>query len=117
LDIRVVPGVSSLHLLTARHRIALHAVGGSVLLTTGRRLREGVPAGIDDLVVFLDAGCSFTGLVGKGYEIYWGAFLGLPDERLIAGPLDDVAEEIVRVRDELRERHGWIFDVYLLRRR
>ncbi len=35
---------------------------------------------------------------------------------LIAGPLGEVAEEITRTRAELRERHGWIMDTYLLRR-
>ncbi len=117
LDVHVVPGVSSLHVLTARHRIALHAIGGSVLVTTGRRLRDGIPAGIDDVAVFLDGECSFTGLVGAGYDIYWGAFLGMADERLIAGPLDEVADEIVRLRHELKCAHGWVFDAYLLRRR
>lgn len=115
--VRVVPGVSSLHVLTARHGIALHAVGGSVLITTGRRLREGVPDGIDDVVVFLDAECSFTALRGGGWQIYWGAFLGMADEQLLAGALDDVADRIVERRGELRAAHGWVFDLYLLRRR
>lgn len=117
LTVQVVPGVSSLHVLTARHGIALHAVGGSVLITTGRRLRQGVPAGIDDVVVFLDAECSFIQLRGGGWHIYWGAFLGMADECLIAGPVDEVADAIVERREELRARHGWVFDLYLLRRR
>ena len=48
--------------------------------------------------------------------IYWGAFLGTPDEILIAGRLVEVREEIARVRAEARERKGWMFDTYLLRR-
>lgn len=115
--VRVIPGVSSLHVLTARHGIALHAVGGSVLITTGRQLRAGVPEGIDDVVVFLDAECSFTGFRGSGWCIYWGAFLGMADEELVAGPVDEVADRIVALRSELRARHGWVFDLYLLRRR
>lgn len=114
---RVIPGVSSLHVLTARHGISLHAVGGSVLITTGRRLREGVPDGIDDVVVFLDAECSFERLRGGGWQIFWGAFLGMADELLIAGAVDEVSDRIVRERELLRERHGWVFDAYLLRRR
>jgi precorrin-6A synthase len=115
--VRVIPGVSSLHVLTARHGIALHEVGGSVLITTGRRLRAGMPDGVDDVVVFLDAECSFTGLRGLGWRIYWGAFLGMADEELVEGPVDEVADRIVELRDELRTRHGWVFDLYLLRRR
>ncbi len=115
--LRVIPAVSSLHVLTARHGIALHAVGGSVLITTGRRLRAGIPEGIDDIAVFLDAECSFTALRGAGWQIYWGAFLGMPDEELIAGALDDVAEQIAERRSALRAAHGWVFDAYVLRRR
>jgi precorrin-6A synthase len=35
---------------------------------------------------------------------------------LIRGPLGEVAAAITRTRAELRERHGWIMDTYLLRR-
>jgi precorrin-6A synthase len=41
----------------------------------------------------------------------------MPDEILVAGALDDVAGEITAVRDAARQRKGWIFDTYLLRRR
>ena len=37
---RVVPGITSLQVLAARHGIALNAIGGPVHVTTGRRLRE-----------------------------------------------------------------------------
>ncbi|MFV0523355.1 MAG: precorrin-6A synthase (deacetylating) [Acidimicrobiales bacterium] len=117
VHVRVVPGVSSLHVLTARFAIALHAVGGSVLITTGRRLRQGIPDGIDDVAVFLDAECSFTAMTDGGWHIYWGAFLGMPDERLVSGSVDEVADDLVRIREDLRQRHGWLFDCYLLRRR
>jgi precorrin-6A synthase len=116
-DHTVIPGISSIQVLAARHRIPLNRIGRSVLITTGRRLANGIPAGIDDVVVMLDGGTSFTGLVGHGLDIYWGAYLGSPDEMLIAGPLDEVAERIVEVRAEARRRKGWMFDTYLLRRR
>ena len=51
-----------------------------------------------------------------GIEIFWGAYLGTADEILISGPLGEVADDIARVRAEARERRGWIFDTYLLRR-
>jgi precorrin-6A synthase len=117
-EYEVIPGVSSVHALTARHRIPLNRVGGAVQITTGRRLaRDGWPEGADDLVVMLDADCSFGTLDPEGVEIYWGAYLGTPDELLVAGPLADVADEIRRVRAEARERKGWIMDTYVLRRR
>ncbi|MCU1396802.1 MAG: precorrin-6A synthase (deacetylating) [Ilumatobacteraceae bacterium] len=115
-DFTVMPGISSIQLLCARHRITLNRIGRSVLMTTGRLLRDGVPVGVDDVVVLLDASTSFVGLVGHGYEIFWGAYLGSAEEILISGPLDEVAEAIVRARDEARTRKGWVFDLYLLRR-
>jgi precorrin-6A synthase len=117
LEWSVVPGISSVALLAARHRITLNRVGRSVHVTTGRLVRDGLPPGLDDVVVLLDGDTAFTTLIGQGYDIYWGAYLGTPDELLVAGPLDEVAESIVQRRREARQRIGWMFDTYLLRRR
>jgi len=114
----VVPGISAMTALTARHRIALNRPGGAVQVTTGRRLaEEGLPAGVDDVVVMLDADLAFAGLDAEGVQIYWGAYLGTHDELLVSGPLGEVAPEIERLRAEAKARKGWIFDTYLLRRR
>jgi precorrin-6A synthase len=113
----VVPGISSMQALTARHRMPLNRVGGAVQITTGRRLAaEGFPDGVEEVMVLLDADCSFRQLHDDGVEIHWGAYLGMEDEILVSGPLREVADEIVRVRREARERKGWIMDAYLLRR-
>ncbi|SEG98011.1 precorrin-6A synthase [Nonomuraea solani] len=112
-DYEVIPGVSSVSALTARHRTSLTQVGRPVHLTTGRRLaEEGATA--DDVVVMLDAHCSFAELAG--YHIYWGAYLGTPDEILVSGPVAEVADRIRELRAEARARKGWIMDTYLLRR-
>ncbi|MGI5214717.1 precorrin-6A synthase (deacetylating) [Plantactinospora sp. CA-290183] len=114
----VVPGVSSVSALAARHRIGLNRVGRPFLVTTGRRLAEGFPAGIDDVVVMLDAHCTFTRYADdEELDIYWGAYLGTPDEILVAGRLAEVAARIEETRRAARERKGWIMDTYLLRRR
>jgi precorrin-6A synthase len=116
-EYEVVPGISSVHALTARHRIAINRVGGAVQITTGRRLsNDGWPDGIDDLVVMLDADCSFRALDPDGVEIFWGAYLGTPDELLVAGPLAEAAPKIEELRADARRRKGWIMDTYLLRR-
>jgi precorrin-6A synthase len=113
-ELDVVPGISAVASLTARHRIALNRVGRPVQITTGRRLAQGFALEADDVVVMLDAGCAFRS-VDPEVEIYWGAYLGTADEILISGRLADVAGEIVRARAEARERKGWIMDTYLLR--
>jgi precorrin-6A synthase len=115
-DYTVVPGVSSVAALAARHRIALNRVGRPFQVTTGRRLAEGFPAGVDDVVVMLDAQCAFRRFTDGDTHIYWGAYLGTPDEILIAGPVREVADRIVAARREARDRKGWIMDTYLLRR-
>jgi precorrin-6A synthase len=116
--VEVIPGVSAIAALCARHAIALNGVGEAVHITTGRRLaREGLPSDAPDVVVMLDAHCAFAALRDESIDIYWGAYLGTPDEILVAGPLGEVCDEIERVRAQARERKGWIMDTYLLRRR
>jgi precorrin-6A synthase len=112
----VLPGITSVQALTARHRIPLNRVGRAVQITTGRRLVAGFPEGVDEVVVMLDADCSFRHLQDGEIEIHWGAYLGMDDEILVSGTLREVGEEIERVRREARERKGWIMDAYLLRR-
>jgi precorrin-6A synthase len=115
-DHQVIPGISSLQALAARHRVPFNRVGGAVQITTGRRLAAGFPADADDVLVMLDSDCTFARL-DDDLDIYWGAYVGTDDELLVHGPLRDVADEIVRQRADARARKGWIMDTYLLRRR
>ncbi|MET0134362.1 MAG: precorrin-6A synthase (deacetylating) [Kibdelosporangium sp.] len=116
-EIEVIPGISSVSALAARHRIPLNQVGRPVQITTGRRLARDWPSEVDDVVVMLDGQTAFNAHTDQDAEIYWGAYLGTPDEILIHGPLAEVAGEIVRTRAEARRRKGWIMDTYLLRRK
>jgi precorrin-6A synthase len=115
-EIEVIPGISSVSALAARHRVGLNQVGRPIQITTGRRLAKSWPDEVDDVVVMLDAQTAFTEHLDQDADIYWGAYLGTPDELLIAGPLSEVAGKITEVRAEARERKGWIMDTYLLRR-
>ncbi|WP_136650235.1 precorrin-6A synthase (deacetylating) [Paracoccus aeridis] len=117
LDLKVVPGLMSLQVLTASHAIPLNSLAEPFLVTTGRHLREhGWPRGVDTLVVMLDGECSFTTLDPAGISIWWGAYVGMEGEILDHGPLSDAGPRIVRTRAEARARRGWIMDIYLLRR-
>jgi precorrin-6A synthase len=108
----VIPGITAVQALTARHRVPLNEVGEPVLITTGRRLRERGMSG--SAVVMLDADCSFR-LCPPDTQIWWGAYLGTDDELLVAGTVGEVGTRIATLRDEARARHGWIMDTYLLR--
>jgi precorrin-6A synthase len=113
-DVRVIPGITAPQTLAAQHRITWNRIGGPVQITTGRRLRdEGMPG--DDVLVMLDAKSSFAELP-EDTEIYWGAYLGTPDEILLSGTVGSIGTEIARVRAQAREAKGWIMDTYLLRR-
>ncbi len=114
---RVIPGITAVQALCAAHAIPLNEIGAPVVITTGRRLREdGWPEGADTVVVMLDGGCAFTVLAPEGVTIWWGAFVGMAEEVLHAGPLAEVGPEILATRAAARAAHGWIMDIYLLRR-
>ncbi|NUT78991.1 precorrin-6A synthase (deacetylating) [Pseudomonas sp. C1C7] len=112
----VIPGITSVQALAAQHKVPLNQIGRSVEITTGRRLASGQVSDADCLVVMLDAHDSYQQVADKDTEIYWGAYLGTPDEILISGRLGDVEQEIERVRKAARVENGWIMDTYLLRK-
>lgn len=116
--IEVVPGITSIQALCAAHALPLNDIGEPFLVTTGRRLRDGGwPAGVDTVVVMLDGGTAFQSLDPAGLHIWWGAYLGMPDQVLMSGALAEVGARIAVVRQDARERHGWIMDSYILKRR
>lgn len=118
LDYDVIPGISSVQALAAAHRVVLNRIGEPVLITTGRKLAEaGFPEDQGSVVVMLDGEQAFAGIAPEGLDIYWGAYLGADNEILASGRLAEVAEEIKRLRAEVRAANGWIMDAYLLRRR
>lgn len=114
LQIDVVPGISSLQLLAARHRVVLHEVGQPLHVTSGRRLREAVDGGQDNLVVMLNRSIELDGL--DDWFIWWGANLGTASEELVAGRVGDVLPAVHAARERARDAAGWVMDVYLLRR-
>lgn len=117
LAVSVVPGITSLQVLCAAHRIPLNALAAPVVITTGRRLRsEGWPEGADRVAVMLDAGGAFEVLDPDGVTIWWGGCLGLPEERLEHGPLAEAGPRILQARAELRRHLGWVMDIYLMQR-
>ncbi|HWX58116.1 precorrin-6A synthase (deacetylating) [Bradyrhizobium sp.] len=115
--IDVVPGITAIQALCAVHALPLNEIGEPFLVTTGRRLRErGWPDGADTVVVMLDGGTAFQSLDPRGVQIWWGAYLGMPEQITLSGPLADIAAQIAENRRSAREKHGWIMDSYILKR-
>jgi precorrin-6A synthase len=112
----VIPGISAIQALAAKHKIALNRIGRSIHITTGRKLAEGLTNDIDDVIVMLDADCAFKAIDNTDIDIYWGAYIGTADEILVAGALRERGHDIERLRAQAKGRKGWIMDTYLLRR-
>ena len=115
--LEVIPGITSVQALAASHAIPLNTVGNPVLTTTGRRLRQAPPDAADTIVVMLDGDMSFRHVPQADYDIYWGAYLGLEQEMIVAGDLAERSAEIEAKRTSAREENGWIMDIYVLRRK
>ena len=115
-ECEVIPGISAIQALAARHKVALNRIGRPIHITTGRKVAEGLPNDIDDVIVMLDADCSFKAINESDIDIYWGAYVGTEDEILVAGKLRELMHDIERLRAAAKARKGWIMDTYLLRR-
>jgi precorrin-6A synthase len=112
IEYDVIPGITAVQALTARHRIVLNEIGEPVLVTTGRQLRTRGMSG--SVIVLLDAECAFQACP-PNTQIWWGAYLGTDHELLVAGTIGEVGAQIEELRAEARAQHGWIMDTYLLR--
>lgn len=115
-DFSVIPGITSLQTLCAAHRIPLNLVGKPVEITTGRRLSERFPDRCESVAVMLDGQQAFAEIDDPDAMIYWGAYLGTPDEITISGRLSEKSGEILERRRQARAEMGWIMDIYLLRK-
>ena len=83
-----------------------------------RRVAAGEADGLSNFVVMLDNHGQWRRFADEPETwIYWGAYLGTADQLLVAGPVAEVQDEIATVRNDAKERHGWIMDTYLIRRK
>jgi precorrin-6A synthase len=116
IDYEVIPGITAAQALAAKHKTTLNRIGESIEITTGRRIAEGFPNNVNSVIVMLDAENGYKRFTDEDIDIFWGAYIGTPDEILLAGKLKDVVDDIERVRTEARRANGWIMDTYLMRR-
>ena len=114
--LKIISGISSIQELTSSHLISLNDIGDSVLITTGRRLKEDMFVDYKKVLVLLDGKCSFKNLNTNKFYIWWGAYLGMKNQILIKGLLKDVYKKIIDQRVKARKMYGWIMDSYLLKK-
>ncbi|HCC68576.1 MAG TPA: precorrin-6A synthase (deacetylating) [Nitrospiraceae bacterium] len=115
-EYEVIPGITSVQVLTAKHKIPLNRIGESIVITTGRRLKECLPAEISNTVVLLDTYSAFKHFKDEDLDIYWGGYLGSKDEILLSGKLKDVIDDLKKTISETKKKKGWLMDTYILRR-
>ena len=115
-EYEVIPGITSVQVLAAKHKTPLNRIGETIVITTGRRLKEYSPAEIANIVVLLDSYSTFRHFKDADVDIYWGGYLGTEDEILLSGKLRDIIEELKKIRNEAKKKKGWLMDTYILRR-
>jgi len=117
MEIEVIPGISTVNLLSAKHKISLTKVAETLLITTPRALRKQKEISSNTLV-FLDNYKTFKQFKDdRELMIYWGAYLGTEKEVLFSGKLSECWQELIELRRKLKEKHGYIMETYLLTRK
>lgn len=110
-SVKVTPGITAVQALTAAHGILINRIGEDIRITTGRALMDGPTA---NCVVMLDGGAAWMRVPDA--EIYWAAYLGTDKEVLRSGRVSEIGADLAQEKAALREKHGWIMDIYLLRK-
>lgn len=116
VDYDVVPGISSVQVLAARHRLVLHDVGRPIHVTTGRELLAAVDGGQRNVVVMLNRDLApLDDPRLDDWRIWWGANLGTAHEALVAGRVAEVRDDLAAARRTTKDAAGWVMDLFLLR--
>lgn len=114
-DCEVIPGIASPQALAAAHRLVLNGIGEPLRITTARRLAGSPPEADESVVVMLDDGSALAS-IEEDVQVWWGAYLGMRDETILAGRVGEMRDVIAERRAALKAAKGWIMDICLLRR-
>lgn len=114
-EIQVIPGITAIQVLTAEHGILLNRIGEAIQVTTGRNLEKTSATERRNCVVMLDGGAAWQTVATEHTYMWWGAYLGTPHQVLREGYVAEIGSEVAALKARLREEHGWIMDIYLLR--
>ncbi|VEH04385.1 Precorrin-6A synthase (deacetylating) [Corynebacterium kutscheri] len=114
-EVKVVPGITAVQVLTAEHAILINRIGEAIHITTGRNFADTPAQQRRNCVVMLDGKAAWLDAYTEHTYIYWGAFLGTPQQVLRKGYVAEIGEELAQLKARLRAEHGWIMDTYLIR--
>jgi len=114
LDWEVIPGLSAFQVLAAKERISLTQLATPLAFHTPRTLRR-LKEIREPTVVFLDNYETFQLFKEQDLTIHWGAYVGTEEEVLLRGDLGEIVEEIKSLRRKLKEKKGYIMEIYFLK--
>lgn len=113
ITISVIPGITAVQALAAAHGIVLNRIGEDIVITTGRNLKK--HGGYNNCVVMLDGGSAWQESSNPATYMWWGAYLGTEKQVLRSGYVAEIGDEVAALKADLKAKHGWIMDIYLLR--
>lgn len=114
-DVKVIPGITAVQVLTAEHGILINRIGEAIHITTGRNLPETSAKDRRNCVVMLDDKTAWQDVATEHTYMWWGAFLGTEQQVLRKGYVHEIGAQVAELKQQLRAEHGWIMDTYLLR--
>ena len=115
-EYEVIAGITSVQILAEKHKIPLNRIGETIVITTGRKLKEYSPVEVVNVAVLLDSYSTFKHFKDTDIDIYWGGYLGTDDEILLSGKLKNIIEDLEKIRKEAKKKKGWLMDTYILRK-
>ncbi len=114
IEWEVIPGISAFQVLGAKFKISLTDLATSLTFHTPRTLRK-LKEISHPTVVFLDNYATFSLFKEKLLRIYWGAYVGQEEEVYLEGDLKETLETLKELRETLREKKGYLMEIYLLK--
>lgn len=114
ISFEVIPGISSFQVLGAKLKISLTDLSTPLTFHTPRTLRK-IKNIEHPVIVFLDNYETFNLFKDQDLEIFWGIYVGQEQERFVFGELSERAEEIKTLRKKLKEKWGYLMEIYLLK--
>ncbi len=114
ISFEVIPGISSFQVLGAKLQVSLTDLSTPLTFHTPRTLRK-IKNIEHPVIVFLDNYETFNLYKNQDLEIFWGAYVGQEEEIFVFGELSEKTDKIKTLRKNLKEKKGYLMEIYLLK--